>query len=743
MTPLIPIGFGWLAGIWAALTFTLPAALLLVALVVPLAGSILWRGEARARLAWLALLAALLGGLRAASARPVLDEDDLVTYNDRGVVTVAGVVDDYPDRRDTFVNLRLRAETLALPDSEPFPIEGALLVRADRLADYRYGDRLEVVGQIESPPEFATFNYRDYLAARGIRSIVDRPRLERVARDQGSPILAALFNLKDHARAVVAAILPEPQAALLTGILLGDDSGLPESVKDDFRATGTSHIIAISGYNFAILITLASVPAIRLFGRRRAFPILLGFVVAYTALVGWSASVVRAAIMGGLTLWAVYLGRQATALNSLVVAAILMTLLDPFTLGDVGFQLSFAATLGLVLYTGPLQRAAERWLARLFSGDVAKKIVGVLSDAVLVTLAAQIITLPILIVTFRQVSVLTLIVNALVLPAQAGVMVFGGLALLAGMVAMSLGQVVGWLAWVFLTWTIQVIHLFALIPGVSIDLGYVDPLWGVAYAAVLALITFYVSRNAEQRTEVKQRMAKLLSLRFALPALVIVGLLVGLALSWRPDGKLHVHALKVDGMPVFVQTPAGRQILIGGSNSPSALLAALGARMPFWDRDIDLIVVSKADAKSLNGLLAVVDRYQVGAIVSVEVGDDRAAREWLDMIAAKQIEVVEAGVGIGIEDGIDLTLSENGWVQIDAGGTSVGVGVPGSAAHVDVLVLDKVTDDARVWLQSVQPLIVVVPGAIDSPEGSAVVEAQENAIELIFDGAQWEVKASP
>jgi hypothetical protein len=113
------------------------------------------------------------------------------------------------------------------------------------------------------------------------------------------------------------------------------------------------------------------------------------------------------------------------------------------------------------------------------------------------------------------------------------------------------------------------------------------------------------------------------------------------------------------------------------------------------------------------------------------------------MIAAKQIEVVEAGVGIGIEDGIDLTLSENGWVQIDAGGTSVGVGVPGSAAHVDVLVLDKVTDDARVWLQSVQPLIVVVPGAIDSPEGSAVVEAQENAIELIFDGAQWEVKASP
>src|SRR3990172_9477628 len=111
----------------------------------------------------------------------------------------------------------------------------------------------------------------------------------------------------------------------------------------------------INGYNFAVLIALASVPAVRLFGRRRAFPVLLMLIVAYTVFVGASASVVRAAIMGALTLWAVYLGRQTAALNSLFIAAMVMTLLDPFTLGDVGFQLSFAATLGLVLYTRPLQ----------------------------------------------------------------------------------------------------------------------------------------------------------------------------------------------------------------------------------------------------------------------------------------------------------------------------------------------------------------------------------------------------
>ncbi|HET7091366.1 MAG TPA: ComEC/Rec2 family competence protein, partial [Anaerolineae bacterium] len=380
-----------------------------------------------------------------------------------------------------------------------------------------------------------------------------------------------------------------------------------------------------------------------------------------------SASVVRAAIVGGLVLWANYLGRQATALNSLFIAAILMTLLDPFTLGDVGFQLSFAATLGLVLYTRPLQNAAERGLARWTGPERAKKTAGVLSDAVIVTLAAQITTLPILVVTFRQISLLTLIVNALVLPAQTGVMLFGGLAMLAGMVFLPLGQVVGWAAWLFLAWTIQVIHLFASIPGVSIELGYVDPLWGVAYVAALAAITFYVSRNTEQRAEIRRRMTKMISVRLALPAIGIIVLLAVLALSWRPDGKLHVHVLNVDGMPVFVQTPSGRQILIGGSNSPSALLAALGSRMPFWDRDIDVVVVTSDDAKSMNGLLAVVDRYRVGAILSVDIGNTRAGREWLDMIAAKQIDVIEAGLDVGIEDGVSLSRAESGWVRIELG----------------------------------------------------------------------------
>ena len=783
--PLVPIGIAWLAGIWAALTFDLSFLIQVgiwrcLLLVVPLAGIVLWRQDPRARLAWIALLATFLGALRGVSVQPVFDADHLATYNDRGVVTVAGVVDDYPDRRDTFVNLRVRAEIVAFSTSDtsgdPSPIEGIVLVRADRLTDYRYGDRLEVTGALQSPPEFATFNYRDYLASKGVHSIIDRPLVELIERDQGSPIFAALFDLKDRARDTLAAILPEPQAALLTGILLGDDAGLPQSVKDDFRITGTSHIVAISGYNFAVLIGLASVPAVRLFGRRRAFPILLIVIVAYTALVGWSGSVVRAAIMGALTLWATYLGRQAAALNSLFVAAMLMTLLDPFTLGDVGFQLSFAATLGLVMYTRPLQDAAEWGMMKVLSAGSAasetsapgsasvpsaalrgssrdasyrggvKKIVGALNDAVLVTLAAQITALPILIVTFRQISILTLIVNALVLPAQTGVMIFGGLALLTGMAFLPLGQIVGGLAWLFLTWTLQVIHLFSSIPGVATELGYVDPLWGVAYVAMLVAMTFWFSRSAEQKKELKELARAKVSVRLAVSAFGILALLGAVALSWQPDGRLHVHALNVDGMPVFVQTPGGRQILIGGSNSPSALLGALGARMPFWDRDLDLLVVPSPDARSLNGLLAVVDRYRVGQIVSVEVKDNRASREWHDVLATKSIEVIEAGSSIGVEEGVTVTLSQGGWVRIDAVGALVGIGAPISGSRADVLIVSEMSAEITEWVGRIAPQIVVAPASLElseSVEGMVFVTTETGAVELTFDGAQWQVQGLP
>ena len=125
-------------------------------------------------------------------------------------------------------------------------------MRPSRPAEFRYGDRVRVTGQLTAPPEFATFNYADYLARQGVYSMIDRPQMKVLAHDQGSPILFAIYAFRNRAYIVIQQILPEPQASLLSGILLGIDAGLPVVVQEDFRATGTTHIISNTQGHFAL-----------------------------------------------------------------------------------------------------------------------------------------------------------------------------------------------------------------------------------------------------------------------------------------------------------------------------------------------------------------------------------------------------------------------------------------------------------------------------------------------------------
>jgi competence protein ComEC len=193
------------------------------------------------------LFAAILGGLYFTFRLPHFDQNSLSTYNGMGLVTIEGVIDAPPDERDTYVNLRVNADRLTPPDRSSRPIAGVVLVRPSRPAEFHYGDRVRVTGELTEPPEFATFSYADFLARQGVYSLIDRPRVSVLEHDRGQPILAIIYGFRARAYAVIQQILPEPQASLLSGILLGVDAGLPVVVQEDFRETGTTHIIAISG----------------------------------------------------------------------------------------------------------------------------------------------------------------------------------------------------------------------------------------------------------------------------------------------------------------------------------------------------------------------------------------------------------------------------------------------------------------------------------------------------------------
>jgi competence protein ComEC len=659
---LVYLALAWLAGIALAKTVGLPWQALPLLGLAALLGLLLWRDERRVRLGALCALMLALGAGRLLLAVPRFDETSLATYNDVGWVALEGVVMGEPDEREGYTNLRVRAERLTLPDGTELEVEGLALVKADRYPQRYYGDRVLVEGLLETPPVFEGFSYRDYLARRGIHSLVRRAHVTLLAENRANPFLYHLFTFKRYAQSTIASILPEPQAALLTGILLGIEAGIPSDLMDDFAATNTAHIIAISGFNITIISGVFVGLAQRLFGRRRAVWIAIAGVVVYTVLVGASAAVVRAAVMGILYLWGRHLGRATFAPVSLAAAAIGMTAWNPYTLWDLGFQLSFAATIGLVLYTEPLEKAFERALAWVTSAERAQKVVGLISEALLVTLAAHITMTPIILHYFGRLSLITLLTNFLVLPAQSYLMVTGGLATLVGLVFQPLGQVVGWVAWLFLTYTIEVVRLTARAGFASMPMrmeGWM--VWG--YYALLGGLTWWLAQPREQRVELRRGLLSGLSSRLETRALVgaTLVLLVLAFCAWRglPDGRLHVVFLDVgQGDAIFIQTPSARQVLVDGGPSEAVLLSQLGRQMPFWDRTLDVVILTHPDLDHITGLVAVLERYQVDTVIFREVEIESEVYEyWLQLLEAEGATVYqgEAGLRVTLDEGAGVS----------------------------------------------------------------------------------------
>jgi competence protein ComEC len=625
MPPLVPFVIAWLGGLIVAHHWLVPLGVppVPVALlsIVPLVAIPLWWHDRSVRLGSLCALALLAGALRYQSAVPDLDDPGLVAhYNDRGWITVEGIVADYPDQRDTWTNLTLAVESLEQePGQEAEPARGRILVRAPRYPQVRYGDRLRVSGLLETPPVFEDFSYEEYLQRKGISSVIWHPQIEELGSGQGSPWRGALFAAKGRARQALGHLLPDPEAALLQGIVLGTKSSISRELYEKYNATGTSHIIVISGVNITLVSGLFSLIFGRLLGKRRAYWLTLGGIAAYVALVGADAAVVRAGLMGGLYVTALYLGRRSTAYVSLLATALALTIINPLSLWDAGFQLSFAATLSLILFAPALERLLERGLAHFLAPEYAGRTVRSLRDGLVMTLAAQILTVPLVAYHFGRLSLVSPLANALIALVQPPVMVLGSLAAALALLPPlePLAQVVAWIPWLCLAYTDAVVQWLAGWPLVSIPVDSMGPGWLLLCGAGLSLGAAGLWLSDARR---RQRLLARVRAPAGWPgyaALSLAGagaVLAWLAVAQLPDGRLHVAFLDVgQGDAILITTPMGQQVLVDGGPSPAALTSALGKEMAFWDRSLDLVIMTHADADHLTGLVEVLNRYAVGA----------------------------------------------------------------------------------------------------------------------------------
>lgn len=574
------------------------------------------------------------------------------------------------------------------------PQEGKILIYADPPASlvsardppyFRYGDDLSLQGELLQPQPVEDFDYPAYLANQGFSGIFWARRVELASEGGGNFWLGGIYEIRRWLSRSLGSALTEPQASLAQALLLGLRDQIPSKVVEDFRSTGTSHLLAISGLHVGILLVLCLAGAGWLMGRRRQVYLLapLAAVWFYALISGLSPSVLRAAIMGSIFLGALALGRPRTILPSLAFGAALMTAVDPRVLTQVSFQLSFVAMAGIVL-SMPYQAAIREKITGGPGLDGSwwrvwlRYIAGWTAAALLVSLAATLATLPLVAFNFHRIPLFGILVTVLALPSLPFILAGSLGAALAGLIHPALGQMFGWLAWVPISY---LLGLVSLAPGATLSGGWVGaPLVWTWYLTLGGLVLLpgglsYLKRLRRRMTSrIDSRKEGLIpgNFRIPRPSGITLGVLGGAAilgaagiLLWvqvfsGPDGKLHVYFFDVgQGDSILIVTPSGRQVLVDGGPDAAGGVRALSEILGPWDRSLDLVALTHMDSDHSRGLLEVLSRYRVEmALVGLEETEAPLYPQWRAALEGQQLGAtpVWAGYRILLDENVVLEV---------------------------------------------------------------------------------------
>jgi competence protein ComEC len=529
-------------------------------------------------------------------------------------VTITGVVDGEPDPGLTTVRYPVLVLEAFTDDGRVVRDSGRVLITVNQYTELLPGGHVRLTGKLEQPESFSEFDYRAWLSRQGIVGTMAFPRvhlLEGHNLTLGRVTTRARLSLEQ----ALQRSLPEPEASLAAGIAFGRDQNFSPALKDDFRDAGLAHVVAVSGANVSVVAAVIFLAFVPILGRNRAiFPALI-MVGSYVALAGFTASVVRAGIMAFVFLAAPLFGRQQTGMPALGLAAVLMTLHRPAIVMDVGFQLSFAATAGLIAFNPWVQRGLEWVVAKLHATAVVPSL-GL--QALSLTLSATAATAPIICIAFGRVSLVSLVTNLVVEPLFVVVLPLSLATGLAGAAWEPAGWAAGLVAYYPLTFVVWVAETAAGLPGAAFTTPTVSPTTGAAVYAVLGIAGFAAYRRhapafAVRLSRARRQSERRLIAAGAFGAIALAAIPLSLE-AMRDPAELRIDFLDVgQGDATLITTPGGRRLLIDSGASGIGLARELGHVLPHWERRIDRVVLTHPQEDHVAGFPELFRRFNVGS----------------------------------------------------------------------------------------------------------------------------------
>ena len=444
---------------------------LVLGLLLSAIGAVVWsrRHQSWALLGSIAFLGLILGIVRfdiATWNTSATDLDERVGVEQ----TFFGTVSREPEQRERTTHVYVTLDEFDAP----------VLLFAERSTQVQYGDEVVVAGRLQRPDSFTTdlgrtFDYPGYLEARGVTHTMFYPELTVIGSGGGNVLLAALFSFKHTFMDSIERLIPEPQVALGEGLLLGVKSALGEELETAFRRTGIIHSVVLSGYNVMLVVVFVMTILSYFLGLRARLLFGVAAIVAFALLVGLSATVVRASIMAVLILVARTTGNSYGVMRALFLAGLIMLMVNPYLLVfDPGFHLSFVATMGLILLAPHL----ETLFARVPS------VIGV-REFLVATVATQIFVLPLLLYQIGEFSVVSVLVNVLVLPMVPVAMLLTFMTGMVGLLSTTIALPLAYLTHLSLSYILHVATWFAALPFAAFVVPpFPFPLMVIAYVAL-------------------------------------------------------------------------------------------------------------------------------------------------------------------------------------------------------------------------------------------------------------------
>ena len=519
----------------------------------------------------------------------------------------------------------------------------------------QYGDEIELKGEYIEPQTARNkggFNYKQYLKTLKIYGTINVEKVSILEKNRINPILKILNDIHMKIGETIEKFLEEKQSGILKGILLGDSKQIEEEIQEDFRISNISHVLAVSGMHVNYIILGMNFLLKPLFGKRRTRKITIIFLVFYMFITGFSASIVRAGVMGIIIILGKLIHRKEDTWTSISISLLILLINNPFSILNISLQLSFAGTMGLVLFN--------------------KKIPGIFS----ITLCAQIMIFPIMIYHFNIFGTYFLITNLLAGIIIGPTIVIGILGIFSSIFSFTMAKILFFIVKV----SVEILILISKFSELSMAKIYLPTprIWQIIIYYIIVFFiksiyevcsekkptaTFIRVKNLLALAKYKFRKNKRKNIKKIMSILMI--LLVTFTIIKKRCNTLNINFVDVgQGDSCFIITPKKKTILVDGGGSQSKEFdVGKSTLLPYilnkGYTQLDYIVISHFDYDHVGGILYIMQEIKVkNIIIGKQFEDSKNYEKFVNLVQQKDIKVriVEAGENIKIEKNLSFNV---------------------------------------------------------------------------------------